>query len=500
MCGGTHRKMKAVKEDGRGQFGVNMEPLILLLQLFCVAAGRDPLQIDPHRVSGLLGKDVRLDCTFDRGRTRADLQIHWDRIERSLYKRVHSYHSGRDDLHDQDADYRGRTSLFPEDFSNGNASLLISNVRVADAGAYSCFVVYPSGPEEHRKELVVLAPYTDPELTYDELLDSLTCNSSGGFPLASLSWTHTSGQDYTSASSTQAHLSPMGVYDIHSTLRGDFKKEDMCCSIFNRDLDETKTHCFGRETPGAGAASPTYFALLGVFCVLMAVTLCATLAVYYRDHLPHSVCVHSWRLRRRITKFSSPVTIKLLGLEFNGIPSLMNSCVWAFKNKGDFQNVAKADMEGAVNGKPLEIKLTEFITLKKEKFLKLTDNNGFEDMQECLNRWNEEAKTEKSVFVFVYRCDRVMSVKLKKEIEQLLMDLTTLSGLYPYVVLTFMNRNGSKALETFSWPESLRVFFVHNYTKDDKKRSSARDLTFLEFLQACIVKAGGAEQQRALMR
>ncbi|XP_028678999.1 CD276 antigen homolog [Erpetoichthys calabaricus] len=472
-----------------------MEPLILLLQLLCVAAGSDP-----RRVSGLFGTDVRLDCTFDPSRTLADLlQIHWDRIERSLYKRVHSYHGGRDDLHEQDADFQDRTSLFPEDVSSGNASLLISSVRMADAGTYSCFVVYPSGPEEYRTELVVLASYTDPELAYDEDGDSLTCRSSGGFPLASLSWTRRTGQDYTSASSTRAHLSPVGVYDIHSTLRGDFKKEDVCCSVFNRELSENKTRCFGRETPGAGGASPAYVLLLVAVCVLMGVALCTALVFYYRDHLQLLVCVHLWWIRRNITKFSAPVTIKLLGLQFHGIPSLINSCVWVYKNKGDFQNVAKADTEGATNGKPLKIKVTEYVTLEKEKFLKFTDDKGFEDMQEYLNRWKEEAEKEKTVFVFVYRCDLVMSPKLKKEIEQLFMDLKNLSGLYPYVVLTFKNRNGSNASDILYWLGSLRSFHVHNYTKDNQKRSGARDLAFLEFLQACIIKGGCAEQEGALM-
>ncbi|KAJ1162667.1 hypothetical protein NDU88_003134 [Pleurodeles waltl] len=99
-----------------------------------------------HRVSvmrAVLHKDVVLRC---QGGYSGDfaleyLVINWQRSENDAV--VHSFFHGGDQLQYQEKDFKGRTQLFPEKFHDGNASLLLKDVRVSDAGNYTChYIMY----------------------------------------------------------------------------------------------------------------------------------------------------------------------------------------------------------------------------------------------------------------------------------------------------------------------------------------------------------------------
>uniref|UniRef100_A0A3B4BH91 Immunoglobulin V-set domain-containing protein n=1 Tax=Periophthalmus magnuspinnatus TaxID=409849 RepID=A0A3B4BH91_9GOBI len=51
---------------------------------------------------------------------------------------VHAFQYGTDHLKKQAETFRGRTSLFPEQISRGNASLQLSHVKESDQGSYLC--------------------------------------------------------------------------------------------------------------------------------------------------------------------------------------------------------------------------------------------------------------------------------------------------------------------------------------------------------------------------
>lgn len=58
---------------------------------------------------------------------------------------VHSYFSTRDQLAHQSERFRGRTSLFKEQISRGNASLRMTGLQLQDQGRYKCFTSTISG-------------------------------------------------------------------------------------------------------------------------------------------------------------------------------------------------------------------------------------------------------------------------------------------------------------------------------------------------------------------
>ncbi|KYO38729.1 hypothetical protein Y1Q_0023424 [Alligator mississippiensis] len=85
------------------------------------------------------GRDVLLPCSVQHqgGFNLSDVTINWERPDTI----VCSFYHGSRQLEHQDKRFRGRTQLFPNEFSKGNASLLLQRVNLADTGNYSCNAV-----------------------------------------------------------------------------------------------------------------------------------------------------------------------------------------------------------------------------------------------------------------------------------------------------------------------------------------------------------------------
>ncbi|XP_019365072.1 PREDICTED: CD276 antigen-like isoform X2 [Gavialis gangeticus] len=85
------------------------------------------------------GTDVLLPCSVQHqdGFNLSDVTINWERPDTIVY----SFYYGSGRLEHQDKAFRGRTQLFPKEFSKGNASLLLQRVNPADTGNYSCNAV-----------------------------------------------------------------------------------------------------------------------------------------------------------------------------------------------------------------------------------------------------------------------------------------------------------------------------------------------------------------------
>uniref|UniRef100_A0A674JM01 Ig-like domain-containing protein n=1 Tax=Terrapene triunguis TaxID=2587831 RepID=A0A674JM01_9SAUR len=87
------------------------------------------------------GEDVILNCSFQSELNHQPLNITWKKKEEEGPDLlVHSYCSEPDPLETQDEAYRGRTQLYPERFREGNASLRLKNIQLADDGIYTCHV------------------------------------------------------------------------------------------------------------------------------------------------------------------------------------------------------------------------------------------------------------------------------------------------------------------------------------------------------------------------
>ncbi|KAL0970760.1 hypothetical protein UPYG_G00246990 [Umbra pygmaea] len=89
------------------------------------------------------GDDVILPCTLKNpnGNNNAfDKTVEWSRLDLNP-KEVHFYRNIRDENADQNTNYKERTSLFRDDLENGNVSLKLTRVKLADTGNYTCSVL-----------------------------------------------------------------------------------------------------------------------------------------------------------------------------------------------------------------------------------------------------------------------------------------------------------------------------------------------------------------------
>lgn len=91
-------------------------------------------------VSCVYMKSCVLPCRFH---SSGEIHIHWVQLKARPVP-VRSFHSdqsqpGQQDQQDQqDQSFRGRASLFWDQISRGNASLLLREVKVQDEGRYEC--------------------------------------------------------------------------------------------------------------------------------------------------------------------------------------------------------------------------------------------------------------------------------------------------------------------------------------------------------------------------
>ncbi|NXQ30256.1 VTCN1 inhibitor, partial [Alaudala cheleensis] len=83
-----------------------------------------------------VGETVVLPCTTSPPGelTLSKSMLYWQ-IGQKL---VHFFQNGQDSLDDQDKNFEGRTSLFPDQMKHGNLSLKISSVQLEDDAEYSC--------------------------------------------------------------------------------------------------------------------------------------------------------------------------------------------------------------------------------------------------------------------------------------------------------------------------------------------------------------------------
>uniref|UniRef100_A0A672GEJ0 Ig-like domain-containing protein n=1 Tax=Salarias fasciatus TaxID=181472 RepID=A0A672GEJ0_SALFA len=102
-----------------------------------MCSGVSPPGPELFRVSVKEGSDVVLPCSLSNTDLEA-LLFDW---KKDRHKEVFLYDAGPQYSHGrsgQDQQFRGRVSHFPTELKHGNASILITNTRVADSGNYSC--------------------------------------------------------------------------------------------------------------------------------------------------------------------------------------------------------------------------------------------------------------------------------------------------------------------------------------------------------------------------
>ncbi|NXD35663.1 BTNLA protein, partial [Copsychus sechellarum] len=108
-------------------------------------SGFVPGQLDAT-CHAFVGETVVLPCTTSPPGEPNKSMLYW---QINTTKVVHFSKNGQDSPEYQDKNFKGRTSLFPDQMKYGNFSLKLSNVTLEDNATYSC--IYKQ-TESHQKE------------------------------------------------------------------------------------------------------------------------------------------------------------------------------------------------------------------------------------------------------------------------------------------------------------------------------------------------------------
>uniref|UniRef100_A0A3B5QX04 Ig-like domain-containing protein n=1 Tax=Xiphophorus maculatus TaxID=8083 RepID=A0A3B5QX04_XIPMA len=183
--------------------------------------------------------DAEISCNFKQScilpcsfQSYGEPILHWTQLESSEL-RVHSYYDNQDQLGPQNENFRGRTSLFQDQISRGNASLLLREVQLQDQGRYSCYISTIKGHEESIIRLSVDAPVSDIRIHQDG--NRITCSSEGIYPQPELTWSTEPPSNTTLQNRTTVHQTEEKLYDISSSLTGpDGSDRIYSCTIRTR--------------------------------------------------------------------------------------------------------------------------------------------------------------------------------------------------------------------------------------------------------------------------
>ncbi|KAK2913610.1 hypothetical protein Q8A67_002009 [Cirrhinus molitorella] len=176
------------------------------------------------------GEDVILPCSIKPNTSAVNMRVEWFRldIQDSV---VYLYENHENKIEKQNQYFRGRTTLFPEELNNGNASLKLSSVQVSDDGVYKCFIESSSWYDDITVNVSVGAIGTQPLITVEEFDHSgglrLLCESEGWNPQPELQWLDNKG-DTLFSDSTETQKDAKG-YSVKQRI-----------TVHN---SETKYHC-----------------------------------------------------------------------------------------------------------------------------------------------------------------------------------------------------------------------------------------------------------------
>ncbi|XP_047438489.1 butyrophilin-like protein 2 isoform X2 [Mugil cephalus] len=170
--------------------------MVLFLWIFVLSLTGFVAKSNGSEVIGVSeGSDVILPCSIKESVVQ---QLFDWRKDGEKMKEVFMYNAGlhyNNGLRDQDDQFRGRVSHFPDQMKFGNASIRINNTKITDSGDYTCDFPHINGGMTFNISLFV-GSVPKPSVTIFDVTDSgvqLKCEVQGAFPKPELRWKDSDG-------------------------------------------------------------------------------------------------------------------------------------------------------------------------------------------------------------------------------------------------------------------------------------------------------------------
>ncbi|TDG97565.1 hypothetical protein EPR50_G00227160 [Perca flavescens] len=187
------------------------------------------------QVSCVFMESCILPCSFPPG---DEVVIHWIQMTTKDIQ-AHSYYHNQDQLGLQDQHFRGRTSLFQDQISRGNASLRLTGVEVQDQGRYKCYTGTITGNKELFINLNVDAPVDKVDIQQVE--NRITCSSEGIYPQPELTWSTSPPSNVSLENNPTVQQTEQLLYNITSSLIASVTDLVHSCTVSTRTNNRTAT-------------------------------------------------------------------------------------------------------------------------------------------------------------------------------------------------------------------------------------------------------------------
>ncbi|TDG97566.1 hypothetical protein EPR50_G00227170 [Perca flavescens] len=208
--------------------GIKWVVLVLVLTFLRPARG-------DAEVSCVFIESCILPCSFQ---SVGEAVIHWYQMTTKATL-AHSYYHNQDQLGLQDQHFRGRTSLFKDQISRGNASLRLTGVEVQDQGRYKCYTSTITGNKELFINLKVDAPVDKVDIQQVE--NRITCSSEGIYPQPELTWSTSPPSNVSLENNPTVQQTEQLLYNITSSLIASVTDLVYSCTVSTRTNNRTAT-------------------------------------------------------------------------------------------------------------------------------------------------------------------------------------------------------------------------------------------------------------------
>ncbi|XP_016326361.1 CD276 antigen homolog [Sinocyclocheilus anshuiensis] len=125
--------------------------IYLLLHL----TGKVSLQNSADKIDSVVGDSVILPCLYENQQRSTD--VLW---RHNVSRRVLNIINGKPSTEKQDDMFKNRTESFPSEYSKGNYSIELKDLKLTHAGNYTCF--FPKLNEKKMLQLVVREKPVEP--------------------------------------------------------------------------------------------------------------------------------------------------------------------------------------------------------------------------------------------------------------------------------------------------------------------------------------------------